>query len=363
MVRTRVVGAWALVVTEWLDEFANPRSERIRRAPTAGPPRPEPLTAPNSVNAFSRDNLKARLAGLAARGIYIGTSSWKYPGWCGLVFDEQRYLTHHKFSEAKFNRECLSEYAETFSTVCVDAGYYTFPTEKYLSGLCSQVPEGFKFAFKVTDEITIRKFPYLPRFGARVGLPNPNFLNAEMFARLSLKPCEPFREQIGPLIFEFSTFHRADFANGREFVAALDQFLGAIPRDREYGVEIRNHKWLQPEYFAMLRSHGVAHVFNSWTRMPPIAEQIALAGSLDTADFSVSRFLLKPGRTYEEAKRTFQPYAEIKEPNADAREAGRQIVRRMLIKKGKTYLYVNNRLEGCSPVTIDGIVSAIDSQE
>jgi uncharacterized protein YecE (DUF72 family) len=122
------------------------------------------------VSGFSRDTLKSGLSELATQGIYVGTSSWKYPGWCGLIYEEQRYLTRSKFSEAKFNRECLREYAETFSTVCVDAGYYQFPTEQYVSGLCGQVPDGFKFGFKVTDEITIKRFPNLPRFGARAGI-------------------------------------------------------------------------------------------------------------------------------------------------------------------------------------------------
>jgi hypothetical protein len=43
--------------------------------------------------------------------------------------NEQRYLTRSKFSEAKFNKTCLAEYAETCRTVCVDAGYYQFPGE------------------------------------------------------------------------------------------------------------------------------------------------------------------------------------------------------------------------------------------
>src|SRR5437588_3627220 len=56
-------------------------------------------------------------------------------------------------------------------------------------GLCEQVPEGFQFAFKVTDEITIKKFPNLPRFGERAGTQNSYFLNAELFQRLFLSPC------------------------------------------------------------------------------------------------------------------------------------------------------------------------------
>ncbi|MEO6788992.1 MAG: hypothetical protein ABI318_22950 [Chthoniobacteraceae bacterium] len=66
---------------------------------------------------------KQALDQLAHSGIFVGTSSWKYPGWCGQFYDEQRYLTRGKFSEAKFERECLAEYAQTFSTICVDAGY------------------------------------------------------------------------------------------------------------------------------------------------------------------------------------------------------------------------------------------------
>jgi hypothetical protein len=95
--------------------------------------------------------------------------------------------------------------------------------------------------------------------------------------------------------------------------------------------------------------------------MPPVAEQWALDGSADTADFTVSRFLLKPGRTYEEAVKTFQPYTEIKEPNDEARSAAEQILRHSLVKKRRSYLYVNNRLEGSSPLTIDRIVSALSA--
>src|SRR2546430_1609697 len=143
--------------------------------------------------AFDLPEYRQQLRELADRGVFIGTSSWKYPGWCGQIYDEQRYLTRDKFSESKFNRECLAEYAQTFSTVCVDAGYYKFPSASYIAGLCEQVPEGFQFAFKVTDEITIKKFPNLPRFGERAGTQNSNFLDADLFHRLFLNPCDPHR--------------------------------------------------------------------------------------------------------------------------------------------------------------------------
>jgi uncharacterized protein YecE (DUF72 family) len=77
-----------------------------------------------------------------------------------------------------------------FKTVCVDAAYYTFPSEKYLQGLASHVSPDFQFGLKVTDEITVRKFPNLDRFGVRAGMPNENFLNADLFSRAFLKPYE-----------------------------------------------------------------------------------------------------------------------------------------------------------------------------
>ena len=86
-----------------------------------------------------------------------------------------RYLTRKKFSERKFNDECLAEYAEVFKTVCVDAGYYKFPDERYLEKLVAQVPDDFKFSFKVTDHITIKNYPHLARFGANAGTKKREF--------------------------------------------------------------------------------------------------------------------------------------------------------------------------------------------
>src|SRR5271166_7011903 len=100
--------------------------------------------------AFNREQLKQQAAELAAQGVYIGTSSWKYPGWCGMLYDRARYEYRGKFAETRFKRDCLGEYAEVFKTVCVDAAYYTFPGDKYLQGLISRVPPDFRFSFKVT---------------------------------------------------------------------------------------------------------------------------------------------------------------------------------------------------------------------
>jgi uncharacterized protein YecE (DUF72 family) len=129
---------------------------------------------------LSREALNGSVQQLAGEGILIGTLSWKYPGWRGMLYDEARYAWRGKFAESRFQKNCLNEYAEVFKTVCVDAAYYYFPSTRYLAGLAAQVPADFRFAFKVTEEITLKTFPNLARFGGRAGKPNEHFLNARM---------------------------------------------------------------------------------------------------------------------------------------------------------------------------------------
>ncbi len=307
---------------------------------------------------FEREVLQRRLQALAANGVFVGTSSWKYPGWVGQVYTSARYEFRGRFANTRFEKDCLSEYAEVFKTVCVDAGYYAFPTEKHLHGLASQVPDDFRFGFKVTDTITLKRFPQLPRFGPKAGTTNPDFLNPELFENAFLKPCLSMREKVGVLMFEFSKFHRADYEHGRNFLADLDQFLTALPTGWPYAIEMRNRSWLTPEYFACLNRHNVAHVFNSWTQMPPVEEQLALPGSRTTPSLVAARFLLKPGRKYADAVEAFQPYAKVKEPIQQAREAGTMLILEgATTKKKKTFIYVNNRMEGNAIGTIQAMLS------
>jgi uncharacterized protein YecE (DUF72 family) len=301
---------------------------------------------------FVRDIVATELASLAAKGVFLGTSSWKYPGWRGVLYTDDRYIWRGRFAESRFERMCLSEYAEVFKTVSVDAAYYQFPSARSLDALTSQVPADFLFAFKVTDSITLKHFPNLPRFGQRAGQTNADFLNADLFRDAFLEPCTPHRDKIGLLMFEFSRFQSADFARGREFLEALDGFLTQLPRDWPYGVEIRNRSFLQPEYFALLARHGVAHVFNSWEAMPPVHEQLTIPGSQTTPQLRAARFLLRPGRPYETAVKMFKPYDRVKDVFPEGRKALVKIIREGRQAAGRTLVFVNNRFEGCALETI-----------
>src|ERR687897_568045 len=138
-------------------------------------------------------------------------------------------------------------------------------------------------------------------------------------------------------------------ANG--FANRLDEFFSALPRDAQYAVEVRNDDFLTPMYFAVLREHGVAHVLNSWTRMPPIGHQLDLPNSI-SGPFILARALLRPGRTYDEAVDAFAPYDRIQDPNLELRRDLLRLIDTAVRTRIPAYLLVNNRAEGSSPLTV-----------
>ena len=298
--------------------------------------------------------LAATLRSLAERGVSIGTSSWKYEGWLGSIYHRDRYLTRGRFSKKKFEAECLREYAETFPAVGGDFSFYQFPSKDFWDKLFTSTPPTFVFGLKAPEEITVLRWPGHARYGARSGMVNEHFLDAELFEGAFLRPLEPHRRQVGVIMFEFGTFASIDLPQA-EFLARLQDFIAALPAGWDFGVEIRNREYLGTQYFEALSRHRVAHVFNAWTRMPPLAEQIELPGAW-TADFAVVRALLQPGRTYEAAVQAFEPYERTQSPDESLREALRIVVRRSLEKQQRAYIFVNNRAEGNAPSTIEAVV-------
>ncbi len=301
--------------------------------------------------AFDRAALAARLLSYASEGIYIGGSSWKYEGWLGQIYTRGRYLTRGRFSRRVFEADCLREYAETFPTVCGDFAFYQFPGEEFWQKLFHQVPDGFRFAFKVPEPITCKVFPSHSRYGAQAGQANPVFLDGKALREKFLQPLAPHRAKTAVLIFEFGAFGRRSFASLPEFLDRLDPFLAALPSEFRYAVEIRNPEFLEKDYFACLRAHRVAHVYNAWSKMPELRYQMAIPDST-TADFLVCRALLRHGRSYEDAVTLFAPYREIQDPNPEARISMRILIGRAREDKRILLLFVNNRLEGNAPMTI-----------
>ena len=304
---------------------------------------------------FDREGLRRKLAALAQQHIFIGTSSWKYQGWLGQIYSPDLYRVHGKFSQKIFEAECLREYAETFPIVCGDFTFYQFPSDVYWRRLFSSAPSTLKYAFKIPEEITVKAFPSHPRYGNKAGDTNPSFLDSALLQGAFLDLLEPYRPQVLVLVFEFGTFPKYCYRDVGEFLAELEPFLASLPRIFQYAVEIRNEDFLNSEYFTCLHNHGIAHVLNSWTRMPPLDDQLLVPG-IFTTNYVVTRALLRPGCAYEEAVEKFSPYTEIKDPNPQARQALRDLIKQARERHQPAYIFVNNRLEGSAPGTIEAIV-------
>jgi uncharacterized protein YecE (DUF72 family) len=324
-----------------------------RRAMHTLPLFPEP--EPEHPAPIDRARLTETLKSLASEQIYVGTSSWKYEGWIGQIYTRERYLHRGRFSQREFEQRCLAEYAETFPIVCGDFSFYQFPSAEFWEKLFANAPPPLQFAFKIPEEITIKTYPTHPRYGPRAGEFNPMFLNADLLKAGFLEALLPYRDRIAVLIVEFGTFSRRSYENPLQFLPDLDTFLARLPRTFRWAVEVRNEELLVPEYFHLLQKHGVAHVFSAWTRVPPLSRQLQFIDA-HTANFTVVRALLRVGRPYEQAVQQFQPYTHVQDPNPSARQAMRDLISTARKRREPAYLFINNRLEGNAPVTIDAVV-------
>ena len=302
--------------------------------------------------------LAPKLRALADEGIYFGTSSWKYEGWLGSIYRPQRYATRGKFSKKKFESECLNEYAATFPVVCGDFAFYQFPSPDYWARLFQESPASLLFGFKVPEDITVARWPSHARYGTRAGLDNENFLNVVPFRTLFTRRLGPYADRVATLIFEFGTFAKSTFPTPADFLARIDPFLGSLPDGFRYAIEIRNPEYLVPEYFDLLTRHGVAHVLTAWTRMPELGAQAEIP-EVFAAGFTVVRALLSPGRAYDQAVRSFAPYEHVQEPNEAVRDGLVRIAEGARRRQEPAFLFVNNRLEGHAPTTIEAVVARL----
>jgi uncharacterized protein YecE (DUF72 family) len=295
----------------------------------------------------------ARLGGAIPPQVHFGTSTWNYPGWTGLVYQKT-------YPAAGAATRMLAEYARfpLFSTVGIDASFYGPPKPATLEAWAKALPAGFQCVSKVWERITVHTWAS-PREPARHGQPNPDFLNPELFIEEVWNPMRAhLGEHTGPFVFEFQTIGKDARLGPERFAERLDGFFGRLPPEGRYAVELRNEEYLCPAYFAVLREHDVAHLFNSWTRMPSIGEQLDRPGSV-TAPFLIARALLVPGRTYSDAVDQFAPYDRIREAHPPLRRDLARLARTAAGLRLPAYLLVNNRAEGSAPLTIAAVAKLL----
>lgn len=291
--------------------------------------------------------------------IRFGTSTWTYEGWQGQIYTR-------KYTKTAFTRECLGEFCQylyrgqpLFRTVGNDATFYRPPSANQLTRYLTQIPEDFQMCFKVWEELTIPTYAKHARYGSRAGQVNPNFLNADAFTKLVLQPYRDaqFGPNTGPFLFEFQRHGMP----AEEFIGKLDDFFDSVSAEFRYAVEIRNAGLLGPRYHDMLRAHGVAHVYNHWSYMPPLAEQHQRMKTM-TAPFTVIRLLTPLKMTYEAAKKRAEPYDKIVGELPEMRKDTVSLIQEATAENRSTYVLVNNRSEGNAPLTIQALTDHLQTE-
>ncbi len=289
--------------------------------------------------------------------IRLGTSTWTYEGWQGQIYQR-------KYAKTTFARECLGEYCQylyngepLFRTVGNDSTFYRPPSANQLRHYLNQIPEDFQMCFKVWEEITIPRYAKHIRYGLKAGQPNPRFLDAKPFNDLVLTPYREakFEPYMGPLLFEFQQ-HGMSMG---DFCSILDRFFGQLPQDIRYAVEIRNAGLLSLDYRKILERHGVAHVYNHWSYMPPLLEQHRRMQERFTAPFTVIRLLTPLNMSYEVAKKRAAPYNKIVEALPQMRRETITLIKQAIGENRRAYILVNNRSEGSAPLTVQALADRL----
>jgi len=275
--------------------------------------------------------------------IRFGTSTWTYDGWFGDVY--------HRRYRGPQPAKRLEEYVRypLFRTVGIDSAFYEPPSEEVLRAYAHVLPPGFPCVSKVWEQITAKQ--------------SPDFLSATRFKDDVLGPySREFRDHAGCFVFEFQAMRGRDLPDPLAWADQLDAFLAELPSGFRYAVELRNPELFTGLHGEVLKRHRVAHVFNSWTEMPTIGEQLQQPWAF-SADFTVVRALLKPGRRYADAVKAFEPYDRIQEPQPQLRRDLMEMIREVLRRRIEAFILANNRAEGNAPGTIRDVARMWAEQE
>jgi uncharacterized protein YecE (DUF72 family) len=254
-------------------------------------------------------------------GLYIGTSSWSSTDWVGPFYPPG--LKPEQFIE---------HYATVFDTVEVDATYYRPPTRANVDSWRRRTPEGFTFALKTPGHITHELA----------------LLDADDEMDAFLEVASGLGSRLGPVLLQFPYFNKKAFASAAPFLERLDRFLGRLPREVRFAVEIRNERWIKSPLVSICRQHGAALVWNEQTWMPAAADWPRLTGG-PTADFAYIRWL----GDRKAIEKLTQTWGDIVIDQKAATEAWVPVVSELRAAQIKVFGYFNNHFAGHAPASVE----------
>jgi uncharacterized protein YecE (DUF72 family) len=290
--------------------------------------------------------------------IHLGTSSWSYPGWHGLV-----YAGAH--TEGKLARDGLAAYAAhpLFKTVSLDRTFYAPISEAEYRQYANTVPAHFQFLVKAPMAITSS---YLRDDKTGTFVDSPHFLDSDYAINEFIAPCTAgLAEHCGPLVFQFPPQGRRATSQPDAWINALYRFLMKLPPGIRYAVEIRDPELLTERFFKCLSTTSTIFCVASHARMPTPREQIRLMHALmpdwQTRDF-VCRWSLHAGFKYEDAKARYYPFNKLVDEDLDSRTAIAEAAFTAQQQQRAVFITINNKAEGSAPLSAQKLVEAIVTQ-
>lgn len=278
------------------------------------------------------DRVRALAARLPQR-VRLGTSSWSFPGWRGIVYDRPA-------PEGLLAREGLAAYARhpLLRTVSLDRTYYAPLSADALADYAAQVPEGFRFLVKGASQCTS------PR--------EATFLDPAFATERVVGPClEGLRTRSGPLVFQFPPLPQSQLKHPERFAERLHRFLDGLPRGPLIAVEVRDRRLLGRAYAEALAATGAWPCLSLHPRLPALAEQRTLTGAGLEGPLIV-RWMLHPGRAYDEARAAYAPFDRLQEEDPAARESVADLAAAHLARGHEVYVTINNKAEGSAPLSV-----------
>lgn len=275
---------------------------------------------------------------------YIGTCSWKYPSWEGLVYASRE--------PADF----LAEYAEKYNSVEVDQWFWSLgksgaklPRKEDVLEYNAATPQSFRFTIKCPNALTLTH-----HYNRKRGEPlNPNsfFLDTKLFHDF-YDAIEPLNQKIGLLIFQFEYLNQQKVSDRRIFMDQLATFLQRIPPELPYAVELRNPRWVDGYWFDLLRTNHVAPVLLQGYWMDSVSSTINKYRS----QFPETLCIRLHGEDREVMEeRTGEDWSQIIRAKDDEIQAIMKSVRSLDGQIKQIYLNINNHYEGSAPRTIEKI--------
>src|SRR5579871_1352913 len=166
----------------------------------AGPRQPDLFDGPPAGISLIRPAVPSdevvRVARRVPENLHFGTSSWTFPGWVGMVYDQL-------YSVSQLARHGLSAYARhpLLTAVSLDSSFYKVPTPEQIAAYAAAVPEHFRFLVKAYSGLTAAPDSAM---ALRRGV-EPVFQDASFAARTVVKPLvDGLGAKLGAILFQFS---------------------------------------------------------------------------------------------------------------------------------------------------------------